>query len=198
MTATEYGYPNIQKLAKRPLRDASAVNATRNKLLEILCEVGVPVEWDTGARTKYNRIKQGYVKDHWIDAVCVGESGEDVFIHPSQTWLEIKATGHGSRQMCRVNKYGFPRVSKDGKRAKAKSRAKTVHGFKTGDIVKAIVPSGKYEGTHVGRVAVRSSGSFDIKTATSKVTVNHKYCQVKHFSDGYTYKKGEFHAHPYA
>ena len=190
-TASEHGHPNVQKLAKKPLKDASAVNATRNKLLEILCEIGVPVECNTGARTKYNRIKQGYIKEHWIDAVCVGESGENVFIHSKQNWLEIKATGHGSRQMCRVNKYGFPRT-------KAKQRAKTVHGFKMGDNVKAVVPKGKYTGTHSGRVAVRSSGSFDIKTATGKVTVNHKYCHIQHFSDGYTYTKGGFAFPPHS
>jgi len=181
-TADEFGFPNLQKQAKKPLKDASAVNATRNAIWWMLYNSGLPLEAGTGGRTKYNRIKQGYPKNHWIDATPVGESGEDVFIHSKQDWLDFKATGHGSRQMCRVNKYGFPRT-------KAKQRSKSIHGFKTGDIVKAVVPKGKYAGTYVGRVAVRSSGFFDIKTKTGKVTVSYKYCQVQHHSDGYNYER---------
>ena len=90
--------------------------------------------------------------------------------------------GRGSRQMCRVSKYGFPRTSA--------KKFKRVKGFQTGDMVKAIVTSGKYIGTHVGRVAVRSSGSFDITTQDAKVTVSHKYCSIIHRSDGYQYRKG--------
>ena len=90
--------------------------------------------------------------------------------------------GHGSWQMCRVNKYGFPRTT-------VKQRSKSIHGFKTGDIVKAVVPKGKYAGAHVERVAVRSSGFFDIKTKTRKVTISHKYCQMQHYSDGYSYER---------
>lgn len=40
--------------------------------------------------------------------------------------LDIKAMGRGSRQMCRGDKFGFPRT-------KAK-QFKRVSGFKTGDI----------------------------------------------------------------
>jgi hypothetical protein len=43
--------------------------------------------------------------------------------------------------------------------------------FQTVDLVKAVVPTGKYAGTHVGRVAVRSSGSFDIQTKDGKKRV---------------------------
>ena len=34
-----------------------------------------------------------------------------------------------------------------------------MQGFKTGDMVKAVVPSGKPKGTHVGKVAVKARGS---------------------------------------
>ena len=66
----------------------------------------------------------------------------------------IKATGHGTRQMCRTDKFGFP--------SRYVPRFKFVKGFQTGDIVKAVVTSGKKIGTYVGRVAVRTSGSFNI------------------------------------
>jgi hypothetical protein len=52
-------------------------------------------------------------------------------------------------------------------------RSKMAFGFQTGDLVKAVVPTGNYAGTHVGRVAVRSCGSFDIQTKDGKKTVNH-------------------------
>jgi len=128
-TAAEFGHPNVQQQAKALLKDAAAVNATRWALYHRLTTFGLPVSVGTGGRTKYNRIKQGYPKDHWIDAACVGVNGEKVFIPPALSPLYITATGRGSRQMCRMDKYGFPRTS-----AKA---AKRVHGFQTGDMVRA-------------------------------------------------------------
>ena len=38
--------------AKRPLKDASAVNATRWKLFETLKQTGLPVRCGSGGRTK--------------------------------------------------------------------------------------------------------------------------------------------------
>lgn len=189
-TAQEFGFPQVQAQAKKPLKDASAVNTTRWELFRTLKQTGLPLEIDTGGRTKYNRRQQNYPKAHWLDAVCVGESGNNVFVDKDISPLLIQATGRQSRQMCRVNKYGFPRT-------KAK-QSRLVEGFQTGDIIKAIIPEGKKAGTYIGRVAVRSSGFFNIKTKTETVQgVNYKYCQPIHQSDGYTYTKGEC-AHPHA
>ena len=77
----------------------------------------VPVSFGSGGLTKFNRVKQGYQKEHWIDAVCVGESGSNVLISQKLKPLIIEAMGRGSRQMCRVNKYGFPRTSAKGYKA---------------------------------------------------------------------------------
>jgi 5-methylcytosine-specific restriction endonuclease McrA len=182
-TATEFGHPSIQAKAKQPLKDAAAVNATRWALFNRIQLTGLPVESGTGGRTKFNRIQQGYPKAHWIDAVCVGESGEMIVLNPDQAILSIKAMGHGSRQMCRTDKYGFP--------TRHRLRLKRHFGFQTGDIVKATVPTGKYAGIHVGRVACRATGSFDITTLAGKVTVSHKYLKTLHHSDGYSYQKGQ-------
>ena len=133
-TAAEFGHPDIQAKAKQPLKDAAAVNATRWALFNRLKLTGLSVEAGTGGRTKFNRISQGYPKAHWIDAACVGESGESVAVTTDQIILSIKAMGHGSRQMCRTNKYGFP--------ARHRLRQKRHFGFQTGHIVKAIVPTG--------------------------------------------------------
>ena len=161
------------------MRDAAAVNASRNAIGKKLKSLGFSTSFWTGGRTKFNRIKQNYPKDHWIDAACVGKSGEDVFISQHQDILEIYAMGRGCRQVCRVNKYGFPRTGP--------KKNKTVHGFKTGDLVKATVPSGKSKGTHCGRVAVRSSGNFNLKKGNSLLGVSWRHCQMLQASDGYNY-----------
>jgi hypothetical protein len=93
--------------------------------------------------------------------------------------LAIKATGRGAYQRTQVDKYGFCRGHL--------MRTKRVFGFTTGDIVRAIVPTGKYVGTHVGRVAVRTTGYFDIKTASGLVGANAKHCKIIQRGDGYGY-----------
>jgi hypothetical protein len=46
----------------------------------------------------------------------------------------------------------------------------------------------KTAGTHVGRVQVRTSGSFDIQTRQREVQgVNAKYCSLVQRADGYDY-----------
>ena len=170
----------ILSKAKAPLRDVAAVNATRYATGNSLKSFGLPTSFWSGGRTKHNRVKQGYEKDHWIDAVCVGETGLDVFISPKLKPLHIKAEGRGSRQKCRVNRFGFPRT-------KAKSQ-KRVYGFQTGDLVKAIVDKGKKTGTYIGRVAVRTTGNFNIKVKNKTIQgINSKYCHLWQRTDGYSY-----------
>lgn len=170
--------------AKAPLRDAAAVNATRWALYERLQSFGVPVECGTGGRTKFNRTTRNLPKSHWLDAACVGASTPEQldirFVSP----LLIIATGHGNPQMCRMDRFGFPRTGA--------KQVRKVKGFQTGDMVKAIVPSGKKTGTYIGRVAVRTTGSFNIATHQGTVEgVSHRFCTVLHYSDGYSYTKGE-------
>ena len=79
-----------------------------------------------------------------------------------------------------MNKYGFPRTGP--------KKHKQVKGFQTGDIVKALVTKGNKIGTYVGRVMVRTSGSFDIKIDKEKVSgISYKYCQLLQRIDGYEY-----------
>ncbi|MCK9173324.1 MAG: hypothetical protein M0O99_07525 [Desulfuromonas thiophila] len=141
---------------------------------------GLPVSFWSGGRTKFNRTGQHYPKAHWIDAACVGETGAAVNLDPEQRPFSIVASGRGSRQMCRMDKYGFPRTGPKG--------ARTVKGFKTGDLVQAVVLSGKKAGTHLGRVAVRSTGSFNVTTASGTVQgISHQHCRRLHRADGYGY-----------
>ncbi len=169
--------------ARAPLHDAAAVNATRRVLFEGLRCTGLPVSGSSGGRTKYNRTRLGIPKTHALDAACVGETpalkGWD------QPVLGIKATGRGSHARTRVNRFGFPVGYLMAK--------KSVKGFRTGDIVRATVPTGKRQGVHVGRVAVRASGSFNVQTAGGTVQgVSHRHCRIVQRGDGYGYALDTF------
>jgi 5-methylcytosine-specific restriction endonuclease McrA len=179
-TAKEFGFPQVQRLASKPLKDAAAVNATRWKVYLTLCSIGLPIECGTGGRTKYNRSLRKLPKTHWLDAACVGESTPLTLKTHGIRPLIITAAGRGSRQKCRMDKYGFPRT-----KAKAQKRVK---GFQTGDIVKAVVTKGKKVGSYTGRVAVRTSGSFNITTLKDTVQgISYRYCKLLHRIDGYNY-----------
>ena len=87
-----------------------------------------------------------------------------------------------------VNKYGFPRTNKSNKLVRKSALVKSVKGFKTGDIVKAVVTKGKHLGTYLGKVSLRSTDSFNIKTVTKAVQgINHRYCKFIHQQDGSVY-----------
>ena len=170
----------ILSQSKKPLLDATAVNATRWKLFESLKATGLPVETGSGGLTKFNRKQNHLPKAHWLDAACVGKSTPSNLEVKTNQPLLIFATGNGSRQMCRTDKFGFPK--------RYVPRHKLVKGFQTGDIVKANVPKGKNKGQHTGRVAVRSTGSFNLKTKSGLVQgISHKYCHIVHWKDGYNY-----------
>ncbi len=171
----------ILALAKKPMADTAAVNATRFKLLETLKASGLPVETGSGGLTKFNRTQRNFEKTHWIDAACVGLSTPQSLKISGVKVLLIKAAGHGSRQSCRTDKYGFPN--------RHCSRTKIHFGFQTGDIVKAVVENGKKVGKYMGRIATRSTGSFNISTKDGLIQgISHKYCKAIHSKDGYGYE----------
>lgn len=184
-TAEEYGHPEVQAQAKLPLRDAAAVNATRWRLYERLKASGLPVETGTGGRTKWNRTRRELPKAHWCDALCVGASTPEHLTIKHLVPLLITAMGRQRRQMCLVDRFGFPRT-------KAK-QSSVVRGFRTGDLVKAVVPSHlKHPGVHVGRVAVKANGAFTIATTQGNVPdISWRYCTKLQGSDGYSYQKGD-------
>jgi len=173
-----YVLETVLAQVKRPLKDAAAVNSTRWALFGELKETGLEISTGSGGLTKFNRTRLGLPKTHCFDAACVGNTPK-LTVRASQPLL-IKAKGHGSRQMCRTDKFGFP--------SRYVPRLKSVKGFQTGDIVKAVVTSGKKIGTYIGRVAVRSTGSFNISTTQGLIQgISHKYCQKIHQKDGYGY-----------
>lgn len=166
----------IQSQAKRPLRDAAAVNATRWALFEQLKATGLPVECGSGGLTKFNRSTRGLPKTHWLDAANVGKSTPDTLdIKGVRTWV-ITARGHGTRQMCQTDKYGFPKQHRQ--------RHKRYFGFQTGDVIQAI-STGKYAGEYSGRVTVRASGSFKMRVDGKDISFSHKNCRMIQRHDGY-------------
>ena len=174
---------NFSKLEPKKLpKDASIVQSARNytirKIKDIIPNTISYAAW----LTKYNRDNLGLPKEHYYDALSVGNIQDYKFL--TDKILLISAKGRGSRQMCRVDKYGFPRTS-----AKA---SKFVEGFQTGDIVKAIVTKGSKQGEYLGRVAVRSRGSFNIETKNGLVKdIGYKYCHLIQRGDGYSYNYKE-------
>ena len=171
---------SILAQAKLPLKDAAAVNATRWALANALKATGLPVELASGGRTKFNRHRIGIPKTHALDAVCVGEL--DGVQNRQKPTLTVKCTGRGSYQRTRLDKYGFPRGYL--------LRSKNIKGFRTGDLVRAEVPSGKKAGVHTGRVAVRASGSFNIQKGDAVVQgISHKHCRLIQRADGYGYSR---------
>ena len=168
----------IQAQAKAPLKDAAAVNATRWALFNVLKATGLPVETGSGGRTKYNRTRLDIPKTHALDAACVGAVDQ---VHDwNRPVLAIKATGRGAYCRTRTFKNGFPRGFL--------MRQKRVHGFQTGDWVRAEVPTGKKAGVHLGRVAIRRTGSFNVQTPGGTVAgISYRHCRVLQRADGYGY-----------
>lgn len=169
----------IKARLKAPLRDAAAVNTTRKALTANLAHRGHQVTTGTGGRTKFNRARLGIPKTHALDALAVGPV--DTVTAWPDNMTTITCTGRGTYARTRSDKYGFPRL--------ALTRTKRHFGFATGDLVRAVVPTGKYAGTHTGRVAVRATGSFNITTAHGTVQgIHHRHIRHTQRSDGYNYQ----------
>ncbi|MBT9132742.1 MAG: hypothetical protein DDT33_01271 [Firmicutes bacterium] len=88
--------------------------------------------------------------------------------------------------MCNTDKYGFPKGHRQ--------RKKNHFGFQTGDIAKADILRGKYQGTHTGQVVVRAKGYFDLKDINGiRICqgIGHKYFWLLQRADGWQYNKAK-------
>ncbi len=167
--------------ARLPLKDAAAVNATRYATGNAIKSIGLPTGFWSGGRTKSNRISQGYTKDHFIDAACVGITGATVSIADGFVPISIKAMGRGNRQVTRVNKFGFPCAA-------AKSK-KSVLGIRTGDLVRITQPKGKFAGSYSARVsAIKAASNFlSINLDKKQTWFSAKLATLVQRGDGYAY-----------
>ena len=93
-------------------------------------------------------------KSHWLNAVCIGASTpENLKWHQVQP-LAIKAMGHGRRQMVML----MPSIPE------GRPKGIPIHPFRTGDIVRAKIPKGKYAGEYEERIS-------SIKTSETRVGI---------------------------
>jgi 5-methylcytosine-specific restriction endonuclease McrA len=154
---------------KKPLKDASAVNASRWVLYQKLNKLCANVHTGSGGRTKFNRKRFKVSKSHQGDAACVGKMSS-LFIPKGIRPLVVKSTGQGGRQKAMCDKYGYP---------KSYRPLKPLFGWRTGDIAKC---SGK-----LGRVTPRSNKSFGFAPldGSKKFSRNERFFTKKHRMDGY-------------
>lgn len=168
----------IRSQLKTPLRDASAVNATRWALFNSLKATGLPVSVGSGALTKFNRHLYGVPKEHWLDALCVGETRRAVFDERMQV-LEVYCAGRGQYKRTRTDRYGFP--------VAYFMRTKRPYGVGTGDIVRMSVRSGKHPGVWTGRAFATNDGSVVMLQPDFRVRGRAKNCTILARNDGYGY-----------
>jgi len=141
-TAAEYGHPEVQEQARRPLRAAAHTQAGKTATLEALAGIA-PVEIAYGCATKLDREALGLPKTHYFDAVAVAAGGEPVEALPDYEAMRVVARGAYRRRK--------------GERSQlAASLPREVFGFRQWD--KVALPDGRI-GFVKGR---RSSGYFAI------------------------------------
>lgn len=170
----------IRALLKATLRDAAAVNSTRNAIQRSLESTGLPVRVGSGGMTAWNRKRFQLPKEHWVDAACVADV-QSLRLRTHQA-LQIRCTGHGSRRVCNQSKKGFP--------ISHRARQKRVHGLQTGDIVLATVKRRGWRDSRqiVARLdAARQSGAFSVKGASGEFSAPWHRCRLIQRSDGYDY-----------
>ncbi len=104
--------------AKAPLKDATAVNATRWELCRQLEVLGLPIEYGSGGLTKYNRTTRELPKAHWLDAACVGKSTPEHIKATRVVPLAITKSGtvtdvakNYCRKLQRADGYGYSQRS---------------------------------------------------------------------------------------
>ncbi len=124
----------------------------------------------------------GLEKTHTLDALAVGpldhESGGRIVRFPVQV-LVAKAAGRGSYARTTPDRYGFPRLRR--------ARTKQHFGYITGDLVRALIPTGKWAGTWTGRISVRARGQHSLTTPSGRFNVSYWNLKLLQRGDGYGY-----------
>ena len=183
-TAAEFGYPGVQAQARVPLTAAAAVNTTCWALYRRLQAMRLSLETGTGGRTKWHRSQRAIPKTHWLDAACASATTPRRLRWHHTYPLLIQATGRGTRQIGGTNASGFP--------IRHRTRQRRVCGFQTGDLVWAVLPTGRYAGVPIGRVTIRQRPSFRV----NGIDVHRKYCTLVQRGDGDTFHAGSMPSSP--
>jgi len=156
---------------KALLKDTEWVNTTRWALYRALRATGLPVTdgatW-AGGCIRWKRCRWVWPETR-TEALCVGDITGMISDPTSLT--VVKGTGRGKYSRTTSDRVGLPPTSLPW--------INTVHGFATGDLVRAVIPKGKYTVVHVGRVAVRSRGMFRVTTVTGTNRALHRrHCTI--------------------
>jgi hypothetical protein len=142
LTAAEFGHPEVQRRAKRPLRAAAHTQAGKTAALAALSEIA-PLEITYGYVTKVDREAMGLPKTHYFDAVAIAAQGTSVSVLPDYEAMRAVAKG-------------VYRQRRGERSHLVASLPYEVFGFRQWD--KVMLPDGR-----TGFVkARRSSGSFTI------------------------------------
>ncbi|WP_228473145.1 RNA-guided endonuclease IscB [Streptomyces cyaneochromogenes] len=166
----------IKAQAKSSLQDAAAVQSVRWVLWRAL-DARLPTHVASGGRTNVNRTRNHLPKSHTLDALNVGKL--DVVTEVVSTVLVAGCAGRGTHCRTRTDNHGFPRLRMP--------RQKRHFGYQTGDLVRAVVPGGKYAGCYTGRVVVRSTGRHQIPTPAGPANTSYKNLTLLQRADGYAY-----------
>jgi hypothetical protein len=160
----------IFKQVTASLKDVAAVNSTRWAVFNLLKDTVLPVFIGSVGQIKFSRPRFGIQNAHALDVACAGQvSGVSGW---KKSTLIIFCQGRGAYKRSLVEGDGFPRG--------CQPRTKSVFELRNGGMVQAEVPKGQQAGIHPGRVAVRTSGSFN-----GLATVSNKYCRLIQRADGY-------------
>jgi 5-methylcytosine-specific restriction endonuclease McrA len=156
-TAEEFGHPEVQARALKPLKDAVHVSIIKTWVMRTLSNLLGQVSFSTtyGYETKYKRMKTLELpKTHYFDAVAIAcEPGETIM--PAKVWYQIKCVPRGRYQLY------------NGSRSEHKvSGPKKVFGWKLFELVKVNGLIGYISGRRV-------NGRFSVKEAvTGKLLVD--------------------------
>ncbi|GAA6619178.1 RNA-guided endonuclease IscB [Scytonema sp. NUACC26] len=185
----------IKAHQKKSLSDAAAVNSTRKAIFEMAQQFGLPVISGDGASTKMIRIKSGLPKAHWIDSSCVA-TDQIVKLRICQP-LRVTCTGHGTRQVQRVNASGFPAIASikknpmtGKKEVKLVSKNQKYTHATAGDyVVCTLLKDRKHvkSGIYCARVKTPTQKGVEVLISGHRIAVDRQYIKLVHRDDGYEY-----------
>ena len=185
----------LKKQTSQCLKDAAAVNSTRDKLFEVISEsTKLPIQAGSGALAKLIRSKSNLPKAHWIDAGCNSLNEQPITLLTKQP-LIVKCKGHGNRQSRRCNARGFPAITSikidasTGKKIVNYIKPKTVYTHaQTGDIVQVTIDSNRKHvlaGNYKARVKTPTRSGVEVVINGHRVSS--KVFKFIHRGDGYDY-----------
>ncbi|MFJ9181080.1 RNA-guided endonuclease IscB [Streptomyces sp. NPDC102360] len=167
---------------KPSLRHAAAMNSVQPSLLRVLDGLALTVRSWPSRSTSDNRRAVGLDKTHTLDALAVEPldqvRGETIVRVPDRV-LVLEATGRGSYARTTPDRFGFPRLRRE--------RKKQHFGYVTGDLVRAVIPKGKWAGTWTGRISVRARGQHSLTTPGGRINVSYLHLRMLQRADGYAY-----------